>query len=92
MIIGKVVGSVIATRKNENLTGSKFLIVEAMGEVGFEQPKRVVAVDNVGAGSGEIVLVTLGSAARTCLDSACAPVDAVIVGIVDDPNKIVIEQ
>ena len=88
MLIGKVIGSVIATRKNENLTGSKFLIVEAMHGC---EPKRVVAVDNVGAGAGEIVLVTMGSAARVCL-APNTPVDAVIVGIVDGPDRIVIED
>ena len=84
MLIGKVIGSVIATRKNDKLTGSKFLIVEAMHGC---TPNRVVAVDNVGAGTGEIVLVTTGSAARACLDNN-APVDAVIVGIVDAADKI----
>lgn len=88
MLIGKVIGSVIATRKNEKLTGSKFLIVESMHGC---EPKRVVAVDNVGAGAGEIVLVTLGSAARLCLDNPNAPIDAAIVGIVDGPDKVVIE-
>jgi len=86
MLIAKVVGSVIATRKNEKLTGSKFLIVESMHD-----SKRVVAIDNVGAGAGEIVLVTLGSAARVALDNPSIPVDAVIVGIVDGPDRIVIE-
>jgi len=89
MLIGKVVGSVIATRKNERLTGSKFLIVESMHGC---EPKRVVAVDNVGAGAGEIVLVTLGSAARACLDNPNIPVDAIIVGIVDGPDRIIIED
>ena len=87
MLIGKVIGSVVATRKNEKLTGSKFLIVESMHGC---EPKRVVAVDNAGAGTGEIVLVTVGSAARACLDNPQIPVDAVIVGIVDSPDKIVI--
>ena len=86
MLIGKVVGSVVATRKNEKLTGSKFLIVESIHGC---EPKRVVAVDNVGAGVDEIVLVTVGSAARICLDNN-APVDAVIVGIVDGPDKILL--
>jgi len=80
MLIGKVIGSVIATRKNESLTGSKFLIVEAMHDC---EPKRIVTVDSVGAGIGEIVLVATGSAARVCLDNPHAPVDAAIVGIVD---------
>jgi len=88
MLIGKVIGSVIATRKNDKLTGSKFLIVDALLDC---EPKRVVAVDNVGAGAGEIVLVTLGSAARVALDNPAAPVDAAIVGIVDGPDRIIIE-
>ena len=85
MLIGKVIGSVIATRKNEKLTGSKFLIIESMHDA-----KRVVATDNIGAGTGEIVLVTLGSAARACLADPTTPVDAVVVGIVDSPDQIII--
>ena len=88
MIIGTVVGSVVATRKDETLTGSKFLIVEAM----YDKNKRFVAVDNVGAGSGEIVLVALGSAARVSLSNPKMPVDAAIIGIVDSPDKIITEE
>ncbi len=83
MIVGKVVGSVVATRKNENLVGSKFLIVEPFEKM--EQGKgRIVAIDNVGAGIGEIVLVAKGSAARIGCNMEASPVDAAIVGIVDD--------
>jgi len=92
MIIGKIVGSVIATRKNENLSGNKFLIVEAMKELGFGNSERIVAVDNVGAGIGEIVLVATGSAARVCCGNENSPIDAMIVGIVDSPNEIVINK
>lgn len=93
MFIGKVVGTVISTRKNENLTGSKFLIVEPMEKMGAEvYGKRLVAVDNVGAGIKEIVLVATGSAARIGTGNEASPVDACIVGIVDDPEKIVIEE
>ncbi len=81
MLVGRVVGSVVATRKNENLVGSKFLIVEPCGDMG---QKKIVAVDNVGAGIGEIVLVALGSAARIGISAENSPVDAAIVGIVDD--------
>lgn len=92
MIIGKVVGTVISTRKNENLVGSKFLIVEPMEDIKFTAAQgRVVAVDNVGAGIGEIVLVSTGSAARVGCGNENSPVDACVVGIVDDPDKIVIE-
>ena len=89
MMIGKVVGTVIATRKNHYLTGNKFLIVENMEEIN-PQFSRTVAVDNVGAGVGDIVLVATGSAARVGCGNENAPVDALIVGIVDDPSKIVI--
>ena len=81
MLIGKVVGSVVSTRKNENLVGSKFMIIEALAGTG--DTKRIVAVDNVGAGIGETVLVATGSAARIGCDNATAPIDAAIVGIID---------
>ena len=81
MIIGKIVGSVVATRKNERLVGSKFMIVETLAAT--DGQKRVVAVDNVGAGIGETVLVATGSAARVGCDQPNAPIDAAIVGIID---------
>lgn len=93
MIIGKVVGTVISTRKNANLVGSKFLIVDPMEENKVTaESGRMVAVDNVGAGIGEIVLVATGSAARVGCGNENSPVDACVVGIVDDPDKIVIEK
>ena len=83
MLVGKVVGSVVATRKIESLVGNKFLIVQPMESMADQ--KRIVAIDNVGAGIGEIVLVTQGSAARYVNgEAARPPVDAAIVGIVDD--------
>lgn len=83
MIVGKIVGSVVATRKNENLVGSKFLVVEPIAKMAGEK-QRIVAVDNVGAGIGEIVLVAQGSAARIGCNLIDSPIDAAIVGIVDD--------
>ena len=80
MIVGKVVGSVVATRKNENLVGSKFLIVEPLESMKGAN-NRIVAIDHVGAGISEIVLVAQGSFG---CDMADSPVDAAIVGIVDD--------
>ena len=82
MIVGKVVGSVVSTRKNEKLVGSKFMVVEPIAEIG-NPDEKIVAVDNVGAGIGEIVLVAIGSAARIGCGMTDAPVDAAIVGIVD---------
>ena len=87
MLIGKVVGSVVSTRKNDNLVGNKFMIVETMDGFG-EKKQRIVAVDNVGAGLGEAVLVALGSAARIGIEQNTAPIDAAIVGIIDDPSSI----
>ena len=87
MIVGKVVGSVVSTRKNDNLVGNKFMIVEPVrsmkGDVG-----TCVAIDNIGAGIGEYVLVACGSAARIGCDMESAPVDAAIVGIIDDPSGL----
>lgn len=86
MIVGKVVGSLVSTRKNDNLIGSKFMIVETLEKMQSGQAgnSRIVAVDNVGAGIGETVLVATGSAARVGCGMPDAPIDAAIVGIVDD--------
>ena len=83
MLVGKVVGSVVATRKNERLLGSKFMIVEVLGRMRAKD-QQLIAVDNVGAGIGEYVLVAQGSAARIGCGVETAPVDAAIVGIIDD--------
>jgi ethanolamine utilization protein EutN len=82
MLVGKVIGSIVSTRKNENLIGSKFMIVEPLAVMNGKG-ERIVAVDNVGAGIGEIVLVATGSAARIGCNLTDSPVDAEIVGIVD---------
>lgn len=82
MIIGKVVGSVISTRKSEKLVGNKFMIVEPLEHMG--SAGQLVAIDNIGAGIGETVLVAQGSAARIGCNVEHAPVDAAIVGIVDE--------
>lgn len=83
MIIGKVVGSLFSTRKSEKLVGNKFMIVEPV-ETMQAAGERVVAIDIIGAGIGEYVLVAQGSAARIGCDMADAPVDAAIVGIIDE--------
>ena len=81
MIVGKVVGSIVSTRKNEKLVGNKFMIIEPLEEMG-QGSGRFVAIDNIGAGIGETVLVATGSAARVGMENV--PVDASIVGIVDE--------
>ena len=83
MLVGKVVGTIVSTRKNEKLVGSKFMVIEPIEKLGNPN-KKIVAIDNVGAGIGEVVLVATGSAARIGCDKQTAPVDAAIVGIVDN--------
>ena len=83
MIIGKVVGSLFSTRKSEKLVGNKFMIVEPV-ETMRNTGSRLVAIDIIGAGIEEFVLVAQGSAARIGCDMADAPVDAAIVGIIDE--------
>ena len=82
MTIGKVVGCIISTRKNEKLVGQKLLVVRPLENM--EAKGEFVAIDNVGAGIGETVLVAEGSAARIGCNLEEAPVDAAIVGIVDE--------
>jgi ethanolamine utilization protein EutN len=82
MLKGLVIGNVVSTKKQESLTGSKFLEVRII-ENNTETDKYIVAVDSVGAGIGEEVLITTGSGARLALRNQFEPVDAVIVGIVD---------
>ena len=89
MIIGKVVGHVVSTRKNENLIGQKLLIVEPLENLkGNMGSSCFIAIDNVGAGVGETVLVACGSAARVGCGLEVAPVDAAIVGIIDNPENL----
>ena len=83
MIIGEVVGSLFSTRKSEKLVGNKFMIVEPVESM-RNTGSRLVAIDIIGAGIGEYVLVAQGSAARIGCDMADAPIDAAIVGIIDE--------
>ena len=83
MVAGKVVGSIVSTRKNDKLIGNKFMIVELVGSM-TGNAKQLIAIDNIGAGIGEYVMVAQGSAARVGCDIPDAPVDAAIVGIIDD--------
>lgn len=87
MLAGKVVGSVVSTRKNEKLIGNKFMIVEIVDSMGAKG-QQLIAIDNIGAGINEYVLVAQGSAARIGCDMKDAPVDAAIVGIIDDGSKL----
>ncbi len=84
MRLARVVGSVVATRKNDALTGARLLLAQPLAAGGGPAGAAQLAVDAVGAGPGELVLLVLeGRAAGAALGRAGAPVDAAIVGIVD---------
>jgi len=84
MLLGKVVGTVVSTRKEPTLTGSKLLVVRGMDLDGKPTATLVVAVDAVGAGVGEWVLYASGSSARQTEMTKDRPVDATIMAIVDE--------
>lgn len=83
MFLGRVVGTVWATRKDEKLDGLKFQIVQKVDEQLKLRSEFTIAVDSVGAGSGELVLCAAGSSARMTAVTENKPVDAVIMAIVD---------
>ncbi len=83
MLLGQVIGTVWATRKDEQLVGFKFLIVREIDLDGEPQDNYVVAADSVGAGEGETVLVAQGSSGRQTALTQGKPIDAVIMAIVD---------
>lgn len=92
MILGRVIGTVWATRKDENLVGAKFLIVRQINLDYSDTKNFVIAVDSVGAGVGEVVLVATGSSARQTTFTKNKPIDAVIMAIVDKLDIAIKEE
>ena len=84
MIIGMVIGNVWATRKEDTLNGMKLMVVQRIDLANSGTHESFVAVDCVGAGIGERVLVVTGSSARKALRNQDTPADAAIVGILDE--------
>ena len=87
MQLARVIGTVVSTRKDDALIGFKLLVLQVEDPQSGEDAERLVAVDTVGAGVGERVLVARGGAARTTLPIN-APTDAAIVGIVDTVDTV----
>ncbi len=83
MYLARIVGTVVATRKDERLEGCKLLLVQPIDPAGGDSGTPVVAVDTVSAGYAETVIVVSGSSARMTSRTKDSPVDAAIVGIVD---------
>ena len=83
MIIGRVIGRAVATRKDEKLLGTKLLLVEELDPAGVSSGDLAVVADHIGAGAGDVVLISQGSAARLTGPTEDRPVDALVVGIVD---------
>ena len=83
MLLAKVVGTVVATRKDPRLVSTKLLVARAVDPRGKPEGHYLVAVDTVDAGVGETVLIVSGSSARMASGLKDCPVDAAIVGIID---------
>jgi ethanolamine utilization protein EutN len=83
MLLARVVGTVVATRKDPRLEGKKLLVLRHISAEGGDEPGYVVAVDTVGAGYREKVLTVAGSSARMAFGCKDCPVDAAVVGIID---------
>jgi len=87
MIIGIVKGTVVSTQKDERLVGSKLLIINQVDADKNVIGKDAVAVDLLGAGIGEYVLVCSGSSAKSLLHNPDVPIDMAIVGIIDSMER-----
>lgn len=84
MTLGRVVGTIVATRKDPRLEGHKLLIVKPVSPEGKDEAGYLVAIDTVSAGFRELVITVAGSSARMAEGCKDKPVDCVIVGIVDN--------
>lgn len=84
MIVGRVTGSAVSSRKDEGLLGTKLLLVEEVDpKTGAGTGELAIVADHLGAGAGDVVLVAHGSAARFTAQTKDKPVDALVVGIVE---------
>ena len=84
MILARIVGTVVSTRKDPRLEGKKLLVVKPISPEGADESGYLIAVDTVDSGFRETVLVVSGSSARMAAECKDRPVDAAIIGIVDE--------
>lgn len=86
MLVAKLTNSIWATRKVESLNGLKFMLAEVIS--GRDQGQNLIVADTIGAGIGDRVMITTGSSARRMLGDDNIPVDAAIVGIIDEDCQL----
>ena len=86
MLIARLIDNVWATRKSESLNGLKFMLAEVISGTGAGQ--HLIVVDIIGAGIGDRVIVSIGSSARKMLTNDNIPIDAVVVGIIDEDCNV----
>lgn len=84
MQIGKIMGTVVATRKDDRLVGTKLMITQPLDVDLSPKGEPLIAVDTVGAGIGELVIYAKGTASRIAAKKLDAPIDAAVVGIIDE--------
>jgi ethanolamine utilization protein EutN len=84
VILCRVLGKAVASRKQAALEGAKLLVVAEVDPDGTERPDLHVVADTIGAGTGDLVLVVIGSAARLTEATRSQPIDALVIGVVDD--------
>ncbi len=92
MILGKVVGTVVCDKKNDSISGARYLLIDKCNQQCVTKGDYLVALDLVSAGNGEMVIISESSSARETEDTFNKPVDALIVGIVDliDENETIV--
>jgi ethanolamine utilization protein EutN len=92
MIFGRVAGTIVCSVKNDGMPGARYLLIDKTDKYGKRKGDFVVALDNLGAGQDELVLIAEGSPSRETQDTVNKPCDALVVGIVDlvDENETVI--
>jgi microcompartment protein CcmK/EutM len=84
LILARVAGTVVATRRSDGVAGARFLLVELCSDGGVPRGEHLVAIDDVGAGPGELVMVSQGPSARQTTRTHQKAVDALVSGIVDE--------
>ena len=94
MILGKVVGTIVSIIKNDGIEGTRYLLIDKTNQHGEKKGDYIVALDLIGAGNDELVMISESTSARETQTTLNKPIDAIIVGIIDmiDENEKVIYQ